>query len=157
MDKIEFRIVRLPPMRVAWVHATGEAPEMKAWERLRAWAEPRGLLDRPDEHPIFGFNNPNPTPGEKVYGYEFWIVLGPETDAEGVGVKEVEGGRYAVSRCKLDGDPAGPVPQVWRKLWEWVQASEHRWRRTTHELERAHDPRASEEDMVLDLCLPIEE
>jgi len=150
------RIVRLEPMRVASVQAFSEAPERDAWEKLQLWAEAKGLLDLPQEHPVFGFNSPGPGPKGKRYGYEFWIRVGPEVEAgAGVEIKDVPGGLYAVTTCKLLGDPAGSVMEVWKKLWKWAQNSGHPWRKT-HELERLHDPRLAAGDLVLDLYLPIE-
>ncbi len=42
---MDVRIERLMPLRVASVRVISEAPERDAWEKLRAWAEPRGLLE----------------------------------------------------------------------------------------------------------------
>ena len=56
-----------------------------------------------------------------------------------------------MTTCKLQ-----DVFETWKKLWEWVQSSKHKWRRT-HELEKHKDPLASGKDLVLDLYLPIEE
>ena len=154
---LDVRIVRLPPIRVASVQAEGEFPERDAWNRLRAWAEPKGLLGDVDKHPVFGFNNPSPSPERKEYGYEFWIGIGPDIETEGqTESKEFAGGLYAVTTCKLHEDPKGNVFEVWQKLLEWVQSSKYKWRRV-HELEKPHDPLATEEDMVLDLYLPVEE
>jgi len=158
MSDLKVRTIRLEPMRVACVRAVSETPERDAWEKLRTWASSNGLLDDFEKHPVFGFNNPNPSPDRKVYGYEFWIRVDPCVESEGeIEIKEFTGGLYAVAKCKLQGDPSGSVVEVWRKLWDWVQASDkHRWRRT-HELEQCQDPQAAEEDIVLDLYLPIEE
>jgi hypothetical protein len=65
-------------------------------------------------------------------------------------------GPYAVTALKLKGDPKGSVFEVWQRLFELAKPSKHKWRRI-HELEEVHDPGASEEDLVLDLYLPIEE
>ena len=157
MTDMEVRIERLDPMWVASAHCIGERPEREAWGVLRAWAEPKGLLGAPDAHPVFGFNNPNPSPDTPRYGYEFWIRVDPDTEpGPGIEVKEVPGGLYAVSLCKLIDDPRGTVAQVWMALWEWVQESEYSWRKT-HELEKHLDPDASLEEMVLELHLPIQE
>jgi Methyltransferase domain len=54
------------------------------WTRHRAakgrtaQSMPRGLLKDPEQHPVFGFNNPNPSPDRKQYGYEFWMRVGYE-------------------------------------------------------------------------------
>ena len=154
MTELDVQIVTLEPMRVASVRAVSENPEEDAWARISAWAEPKGLLDDPAKNPVFGFNNPNPSPGRKEYGYEFWICVGPEIESEGVvEIKEFKGGLYAVTTCRK----LALVGETWMKLWKWVQSDlcKYRWRKT-HELEKPHDPRASAEDLVLDLYLPIE-
>lgn len=151
------RILRLEPMRVASVRAISETPERDGWAKMRAWAEPKGLLNNPEKHPVFGFNNPNPSPGRKEYGYEIWIRVDPDTEAEDdIEVKDFPGGLYAVTTCKVIGDPLGTVPEIWMKLWEWAQSGKYK-RRETHELEKAQNPEASEEDVSLELHLPIEE
>lgn len=149
-------VVTLTPLRVASVRVFSETPERDAWEKLRAWAEPKGVLDDSDQHPIFGFNNLSPSEDSKEYGYEFWISVGPETQAEGdIVIKDFAGGFYAVTTCKLIGDPEGTIQEVWKKLWQWVQSSQYQWRKT-HELEKVHDLSAPERDLVVDLYLPIE-
>ncbi len=155
--ELEVSIVKLEPMTVATARAVSESPERDAWEKLRTWAELHGLFDDIEEHPVFGFNNPNPSPDRRDYGYEYWIRVDPDAAGSGeIEIKEFAGGRYAVTRCRLVGDPAGNVMEVWQKLWDWVQSSEFEWRRT-HELEKFVNPRASEDEVVLDLYLPIAE
>jgi DNA gyrase inhibitor GyrI len=157
MSDVAVRIVEIEPMRVGSVRVMGESPEQEAWETLRAWAAPKGLLDDLQQHPVFGFNNPGPSKDRKEYGYEFWIRVGPNAKTEGkIEVKDFPGGLYAVTTCRLQGDPVGTVMEVWRTLWDWVQRSPHPWRKT-HEIEKPHDPRAPLEAMVLDLYLPIEQ
>ncbi len=149
---LNVRIEKMEPMRVASICVVSEHPEMEAWEKLKAWAEPKGLLKDCQEHPVFGFNNPSPSPGRKEYGYEFWIRVGREITSEGpIETKEIPSGRFAVTTQR-----GFPNPQVWRQLWDWVQSSGYRWRKS-HELERIHDPLASEAEAIFDLYLPIED
>lgn len=163
MTDLEVRIVKLEPMRVASVRAISESPEGEAWERMRAWAEPKGLLDDIEKHPVFGFNNPNPSPDRKEYGYEFWIRVDPDTEPEGeIEVKDFAGGLYAVTTCNLQEELASEFFQTegflepWKKIYDWVKSSQYR--HGSHQgLEKAHDPGASPEDLVLDLYCPIEE
>jgi DNA gyrase inhibitor GyrI len=151
MTGLDVRIERLEPMTVAFVRAEGESPEQEAWDRLKQWADLRGFLGE-TQHPVFGFNNPNPAPGRREYGYELWMRVGPETrPGEGVEIKEYAGGRFAVARHH-----GYPYPEVWKQLWDWAQAGGYRWRRT-HELERIIDPTASETEVAFDLYLPIED
>ena len=154
---IDVRVVQLPPMRVVAVRAVSAQPERDAWARLKPWAEARGWLRDPTAHPVYGFNNPAPLPGWTAYGYELWIGAAPDTaPEENFEVKDFAGGCYAVTHCKLLGDPHGRVQDVWRALWESVQNGRYRWR-YDQELERPVDPCARPEDMVLELYLPVED
>jgi DNA gyrase inhibitor GyrI len=151
---LDVRIERLRPMRVAWVRAFGRRPEEDAWSLLSAWARPAGLLDDPAAHPVFGFNNPPSAPGVLEYGCEFWVAVDTETHPpDGIGLKEFEGGLYAVTSCQ----PGPDMPQSWRALLRWVHTSQRTWRRTAHELERVLNPLAPPEATVVELCLPLEE
>ena len=151
MNRFSVRIERLAPMRVASIRVVSETPEADAWQKLAAWAKPKGLLNDFSKHPVFGFNNPGPTEGQKQYGYEFWIRVEPDVAADGsVEIKEVPGGRFAV--LTHDGYP---TPEVWKQLWEWVQRSEYRWRKS-HELEQNRNPLGPGERAIFDLYLPIE-
>ena len=67
MSELDVRIVKLEPMRVASAHALGESPEHDAIEKLIAWAKPKGLLEDPEKHRVFGFNNPDPSPGSRTW------------------------------------------------------------------------------------------
>lgn len=129
MSELEVRVVHLEPMRVASVHAFSASPEYDALEKLMAWAKPKGLLDDPERHRVFGFNNPDPSPGSPNYGYEFWIVVGPDVEPEGeVTVKEFPGGLYAVTRCEVQEgeDPGQVIPETWRRLVAWCEDSKYR-------------------------------
>ncbi len=163
MARFEARIVKLAPMRVASVHAYGESPEREAWKKMETWAGPRGLLEDINENPVFGFNNPNPSPDSKEYGYEFWIAIGPQIEAEpGVEMKQIEGGTYAVASCNLleeinsDFFQKEGYLESWKKIYDW--AKEKKLKQASHQaLEKPHDPRAPEAELILDLYLPIED
>ena len=79
----------------------------------------------------------------------------------GVELKDFAGGLYAVTGCRLKEETTSAFFQEhgylesWKKLHEWVEASSHKAAR--HQaLEKPRDPRAAEEDLVLDLYYPIE-
>lgn len=155
MSQLEVHIERLEPMRVASIRVVSDTPERDAWRKMREWAEPLGLLEDTKKNPVFGFNNPSPSPGRREYGYEFWIRIGPDIEPEGeIKVKNFPGGLYAVTKCALLGDPN--ILETWKLLWEWVLTSKYNLRKT-HELERPQNPLYPEEDLILDLYLPIEE
>ena len=154
MTGMAVRLEQLPRMHVAAVRAAGETPEAEAWRHLRDWAAPKGLLEDSNLHPIFGFNNPNPAPGKKEYGYELWIrVEEPEAGGHDVEFKEFEGGLFAVTSCQLHGEP--DVRAKWRMLVDWARNAPFRWRRG-QELERVVNPEKPESEMVLELYLPVE-
>jgi DNA gyrase inhibitor GyrI len=150
VSNLDVRIEELEPMRIASVRVISESPEQDAWQKLKAWAGPKGYLEDPEEHPIFGFNNPNPSPDRRGYGYEFWIRVLPDEEPEGeIDIQDFVGGLYAVTTIK-----GLPNPEVWMSLWNWIQSSPYEWRKT-NELERAHDPLAPQDEMMFDLYLPI--
>lgn len=140
-------------MGVASVRVFGAQPEEAAWKKLAAWAGPKGLLDDPAGHPVFGFSNPNPTSGQTEYGYDLWIKIGNGVDAGGeIEIRDFEGGQYAVVTApSLDS-----IRETYKELWEWILASpEYSWRKT-HELERVHNHLAPTEEMVIGIYVPIQ-
>ncbi len=155
MNELAVRIVKLEPLRVASFHGFGPNPEHLAGQKLIAWAGPRGYLAEPLRHRIFGFNNPNPSPGSQNYGYEFWLVVGPEVAPEGdMRIQEFAGGLYAVTRCQA----VEKIGETWQRLVRWLTDSsyghaEHQW------LEEHLNPTfpAPEDELLLDLYAPIAE
>jgi hypothetical protein len=86
------------------VRTVAENPEPAAWSMLQAWAEPQGMFDDVSSHPVYGFNNPGPSPDRSDYGYEFWIKVSDGVESSGdVQVRDFEGGLYAVTTCALAG------------------------------------------------------
>ena len=155
MNELDVTVRYLPPMTVVAAHAFGARPEDEAWSRLSAWAGSLGLLDDPTAYPVFGFDNPPPREGRAEYGYEFWIRVDPGTvPGPDLEVKEVPGGSYVVTMCRLFGDPRGPVADIWRMLWQWAADRRFRWR-DTHELERLVNPGVPDDEIVLELLLPV--
>ncbi len=163
MDASEIRIVRLEPMHVASLRAVSTSPEYDAWQKLADFARPLGLLEDPSAHPVFGFNNPSPSPDRQEYGYEYWIKVDPRLPLEGeVEAKDFPGGLYAILRCCLGNEIASEFFQKegylepWKKLYEWVESSSYQ--RGSHQaLEKHVNPGAPLEKLMLDLCFPIEE
>lgn len=161
--EIDVKTVKLEPMRVASVRAVSKTPEHDSWEKMREWAEPKGLLQDIKKHPVFGFNNPDPSAGREDYGYEFWIRVEPDIKPEGeVEIKEFEGGLYAVTTCKLKEELESEFfrkegyLESWKKIVDWVKSSKYKMGKQQC-LEKAHEPGASEEELILDLYCPIEE
>lgn len=154
MSELKVRIVKLEPTRVASVYGFGESPEGEVWEKLVAWAEPKGLLDDRERHRIFGFNNPNPSPGSPNYGYEFWIEVGSEVEPEKeVRIVDFPGGLYAVARCK--GIPT--IGKVWKQLVTWLEDSKYKHASRQWLEENLSPVGTSPDELLMDLYLPIAE
>lgn len=152
-DSINVKFERLLPMRVVSFRVISESPEKDAWKKLRDWAEPKGFLIDFDEYPIYGFNNPNPKPGEKKYGYEFWLKVNSDFKTnEDVITKDIPGYLYVVTTCfNLEN-----IGRDWKNLVEWVKKKGYTIKYDVHCLEK-HNPDSSIDNLILDLYLPIEE
>ena len=159
MSEADVRILELEPIRVARFHAYGVGPENDAGNKLVAWAKPRGFLDAPGEHRVFGFDNPVPSPGSPNYGYEYWITVGPDIESEeGVDIRDFPGGLYAVSRCEVKDNPYEIIPATWQRLVAWCEGSSRYSIEANREgLEEQIGPFNSTGDFTLDLYLPITE
>jgi len=164
MSKLDVRIVKLEPMRVASIWGFGESPEGEVWEKLEAWARPKGLLDDPEKHPIFGFNNPSPSAGSPNYGYELWIVVGPDVEPEGeTRILGFDGGLYAVTRCKVPKGQYEVIGATWKKLVTWREDSKykcaaHQWLEKSVLISQWSVPiDLPGIEFVMDLYLPIAE
>jgi DNA gyrase inhibitor GyrI len=152
MNPLDVRIVTLDPIRVASVLGFGPSPEYVAWEKLAAWAGPRGLLAEPDRPRIFGFNNPSPSPASPNYGYEFWIEVRLDVESDDqVQVKEFGGGLYAVTRCQ----GVETITDTWKQLVAWLAASPYRQAHHQWLEEHINAADATPEELILDLYAPI--
>src|SRR5512135_1151383 len=119
MEELDVRIISLPPMRVACVNGFGESPENQAFEKMKTWAKAHNLLGKP--YRLFGYNNPDPTPGSPNYGYDVWITLDESVQADTEArIIEFPGGLYAVTRLVVK-NPESDIPGTWQKLVQWME------------------------------------
>ena len=133
MGNEQLRVIKLEPMRMASAWAFGPQPEPLAWQQLQAWAQARGIPLADGQ--IFGFNNPNPSPGSPNYGYEFWLAVGPTVEpaaGDDVRIVNFAGGLYAMIEVDVAGDLNESIPAAWRTLDAQVAASAyhtgaHQW------------------------------
>ena len=156
MNELKVRISELKPMRVASFHAFGPGPELDAAAKLVDWAKLKGYLDDPENHRIFGFNNPNPSVGSPNYGYEFWIQIEQDIEVEkDITVKVFDGGLYAVTRSR----GVENITPTWMKLAEWVE-NNSKYQYGTQQMLEEHIgsfPFEISEDFTLDLYCSIRE
>jgi DNA gyrase inhibitor GyrI len=147
----EVRVETLAPARTARFHALSASPENDAWNKVRAWVDPRGLLNDDSHKRVFGRNSPPPSPEEEEYGYEFFIELEPGFEpSDDVEVTEIPGGLCAVVACR----GVQNLPEAWRRLYQWVEDSEYEV--SDHGLEQNLTPNElSVSELSFDLWLPI--
>jgi len=150
MDLRNVRMVSTGRLRAVAFRAEGDEPEATAFERLRAWAEPRGLLDDRASFLLLGRNDPPPVPGRRGYGYVYMLTVDEGLEAGGVELIELPAATYAVVRARL-GDMGGR----WEALYRWAEAS--RYTVTGHGLEEhlSVPGTVAPDEMLFDLWLPV--
>ncbi len=158
MNNQDVHIVTLPPMRVASFYAFSSSPEADAWGMLVTWAKAHGCWQDAPTRRIFGFNNPDPSAGSPNYGYEYWLTIGREEEANGpVNTNDISGGMYAVLHCEVLPGAFDIIGETWRKLVKWLESSHYQV--GSHQWLEEHLTRCDSHDQgfVLDLYLPITE
>ena len=158
MNEIEVQIVNLKASRFVSFYGYGEEPETLAWGKLIDYAGPLGFLDDRENHRIFGFNNPDPSPGSPNYGYEVWIEADADSESNGdLKIIDFTGGLYAVTRCEVLGNAYDVIPDTWKKLFTWREDSEYKAGNFQWLEEFIHVEGLSEGEFTLDLYLPLAE
>ena len=115
----DVRILTLPRMAVASAHYIGPEPESHASDMLWGFIREHNIAAVKPDARVFGFNNPDPTPEQKHYGYEFWITIPEDYDVPAPLTKKVmEGGLYAVHTIKMGGF------HEWQALIRWAEESD---------------------------------
>ncbi|MBN1172048.1 MAG: GyrI-like domain-containing protein [Micromonosporaceae bacterium] len=118
--------------------------------RLRAWAEPRGLLSAAGLR-VFGFDNCQPAPNHR---YTCMIPVAGDLREEGdITIVDLPAGLYAVTTVR----GADNIHPTWERLSVWASASNHRVadRQALEEIMGPVD--GQPEDLTLQLYLPVEE
>lgn len=151
----QVRIVRLPAMIVAAYRAESETPEKDCAEVMNEFIFSNRLHEKSGfRH--FGFNNPNPTEGNPVYGYEMWVSI-PNGFAvpSPLEKKEYPGGLYASITTTI-----AEIGERWLQLYHWGEASDKyainpdaQWMEETIDFETAAS--VPEGERQLDLLMPI--
>jgi len=139
------------PMKVAYYVGYGKNPENEANNVIIEWAKSKGLLDEKSGTKIFGFNNPNPSPGKEEYGYEVWITVNDmeDTGDERIKIKTFPGGKYALLSTTVK-----EVGNAWKRFSKWLEESDYD--HATHQwLEEMVSFNETEEDIGLTLYMPI--
>jgi len=114
--QLNVRLVQLPAMTVAAFHYIGTEPEDHAQAMAAAFIRESRLWDVKPDSRMFGFNHPNPTPEQPVYGYEYWITIPEDMEVPAPGVKKtMPGGLYAAHCMEF------PNFHEWQWLNDWAE------------------------------------
>lgn len=119
-EKLNVRIVHLPPMTVASYHYIGNDPEEVVGDRVSRFVQESKLYEAKPDARMFGFNHPNPGILEDgLHGYEDWVTIPEDFPLpEDMTRKQFAGGLYAVLTIRF------PEFQYWWELNKWVEASD---------------------------------
>ncbi|TYQ17706.1 UNVERIFIED_CONTAM: AraC-like DNA-binding protein [Acetivibrio alkalicellulosi] len=125
----------LEPMRVAYYCYYGREPENGAFSVISDWFRRSGMNIEKDKMRIFGFNNPNPSPGQDEYGYEVWVTIADNIEVNDslIKTKIVEGGLYVVCGVRdLVGGDGAEISSTWKRFSQWISESkyviaDHQW------------------------------
>lgn len=89
-----FRIITLPPMRLAACNVVSASPEDEALGRVTGWAEAQGLMGTAR---IFGYNTTPYTPGQAEYGWAAAVTVPDSIELpDFLEEKRLPGGLYAM-------------------------------------------------------------
>ncbi len=158
MDRntMDVEIKKVDPIRVAFMRHVGPYQEVgSTWEKLCAWAGPKGLF-RPDT--VFyglSYDDPNVTPPDKIR-YDACITAPDNIQAEGdVGVQTIGDGDYAV--CTHNG-PYEKLTETYGKLCgQWLPGSGREIRSAPSIEHYKNSPQDTPpEDLVTDIYMPLE-
>jgi AraC family transcriptional regulator len=156
-DDNEVTVRHLEPVRLAALGHVGPYPEIgPAFQRLHAWAAPRGLL-RPGTRFVAVYrDDPTAVPADRLRS-DAGLSVGPEVEPDGdVRIVELAGGRHAVL---LHRGPYAEIEDAYRRLLgAWLPArGEEPADRPCFD-EYLNDPRAvPPSDLLTAICLPLAE
>lgn len=115
VEDMDVSIEELPKTKVVFARHVGPYAECgKAWEKVCAWAGPKGIFG-PDTRTVgVCHDDPEVTPPEKIR-YDAALTVTRDVAPEGdIGVQEIGGGEYAVT---VHQGPYENLPDAYAKLF----------------------------------------
>jgi len=113
------RIVKIPAITVAAYRAESETPENDCSKVFNKFVLENNLHKRSGYRNL-GFNNPSPTEGNPVYGYEIWVTIPDDFDVTApLEKKQFAGGLYASISTHMN-----EIGERWMMLNEWCTNSD---------------------------------
>jgi DNA-binding transcriptional MerR regulator/DNA gyrase inhibitor GyrI len=110
------RIVRLPAMTVASFRAESATPEDDCSKVFNQFVLENNLHRR-NGYRYFGFNDPNPSAGNPIYGYEMWVTIPDDFRVpQPLVKKQFGGGLYASISTQMN-----EIGERWKLLNDWCK------------------------------------
>jgi AraC family transcriptional regulator len=143
------------PIRVICMRHIGPYDEVHVtWAKLRAWAEPRNLLEPAARFIGISHDDPATTPSDKIR-YDACLLADPSVvpDAE-VRIEDLAGGDYAVVTHR---GPYWQLPDVYTHIYaDWMPASGYQsCDLPAYEVYRDNPEFTLAGDLLTDVCVPI--
>lgn len=153
---MDVRVEDVPPTKVVFVRHIGPYQACgEAWGRLFSWAGPRGLVGPGARLLGVCYDDPSVTPPDKLR-YDACLTITRDVAPEGaVGVQEIGGGRYAVTRHR---GPYEKLGETYTRLCgEWMPAAGHEARSAPCMEHYLNSPmNTAPADLLTDIYMPIE-
>lgn len=125
------------------------------WERLMAWAGPRGLLQQPDLQCLCVYHDSPEITEESKLRTSVCISVPPKTDVEGeIGKMEIAGGKYAVGHFEINADQ---YEAAWGFMYgRWLPQSGYQPEdQPSFECCLNNPEEHPEHKHVVDICVPV--
>lgn len=150
-------VQEMPAMTVAYIRHTGpyqgnEKLFETLWNRLFAWAGPRGLIGGPGfKSLIIYHDDPNITAEDKLR-LSVCITVPPDTKVDGeVGRMEMEKGMYVIARFEVDATQFG---EAWSWLYgEWFPKSGYQ--PDDKPCFEMYPEEPKDGKFIVDICVPV--
>ena len=153
---MEVKIKTIEPMRVAFVRHVGPYEQVgETWNKLCAWAGPRGLFGPQTVMLGICHDDPEVTPTDKIR-YDACMTVDAPFEPEGeVGVQDIEGGEYAVVTHH---GPYEKLSETYAQLCgQWLPSSGRELRSAPpFELYHNSPHDTAPDDLLTDIHLPLQ-
>lgn len=153
-DPMPVEIQDRPALRIAAVMHRGPPSEIgRAFDRVVAWAGPRGLTGPSARGVAVYLDDMAITPPQEQRALA-GLTVGPDVEGdETVAIHEAPGGRYAVLRFK---GPYAHLGRGYDELFDWLLTSGEEPAHAPCLEVNLNDPRATPpEDLLTEICLPL--
>lgn len=148
-------IRELPELHVVYVRHVGPYNTIgKAFDRLLAWAGPRGLLHFPKTQVLAVYHDDPDAVDESELRSSACITVPQGTSVEtGAETMVIPGGLFAVAHVEIASDQFGAA---WNALMQWLSTSGYQPDdRMCYEVYRNDHEAHPERKFIVDLCEPI--